>query len=353
MRPFLLTVSLWMLSICWVGSARALMISDFQPLFQVELRGIGGVPATLTDTEAVAVHPNRDLEDFGVDGRVDVVWITGTDGGVGFIFSFNFDPFLLTLTLRDDPVAHAFGDNAEGLAYAGNDRLLVSNAPDNPTPASGVYQFDAETLTAQNAIRTDPANQAEGLAVDPADLGRDEVDLWIADESDDKVYEFDLEFASPTQATLEDDFGTDNDDDGFDRPEGVAVFLEDLLVVDDGRDGFPGRIVQFDEDGEILDQLSTGQFLDPQFDIFDPQGIDYDPLRNLIYIVNDGDLKIAGDVPTLLVLSLPGGPTSSTPEPTAAVAFATQLVVVAATFRARRRRRERRSRATVSGVVSR
>ncbi|MGH9390598.1 MAG: hypothetical protein ACRD1Z_13365 [Vicinamibacteria bacterium] len=331
----------WTLFFLWTAPSRAARISDYTfPVLMADLNAAVQIPdpgPELKNTEAVTVEKR--------DPPVSLVyklWVTGTQGGIGKIYEFfvdlSPDAVEKIVNLPENNIVHPFGEDAEGLAFAGDNRLLVSNAPDEPTDRSGVYEIALSPLgggTFNKFLPSDPATRPEGLGVDPADLGQRELDLWIADEGKDKAFRF--AFSAFEGLEREDSFRT------FERPEGIAVFYDDLLLVDDGGDGETGALVQFDDDGHVVDYLLTGQF-----GLFDPQGVDFDPFSDFLYVINDNDEKIGNRrdfQSTLLVLTTPktylalqsgiASAAISNPEPGAPLVFAAQLLVVAAALRRR------------------
>jgi hypothetical protein len=316
-------------SLAQAPAASALLISDFIEFARFDLALLIPGPSPL-DSEAVTIRPGPEA--------VDTLWFTGVQDDVGYVFEMAFNTSLRTLSYVRR-FEHGFGDDAEGLAWAGDDHLLVSRAPDGIDDHSGVYLFDLSLEDPGAAptfpfLDSTPALRPEGLAIDPDTLGPDPTTLWIVDEGKEKAYEFDLDLSTPDHLTFDGTkFATDVGEIDIDLPEGIAVFgtnelddtIKDLLLADDGQgedsERGPSRIVQVTgtSSGTFIEEITT-----TAFGITDLQGLEYDPQRRFVYLVGDDDQLIT-------VLALP------IPEPGPALIFSLQGVAVGFALRRRLR----------------
>ncbi len=154
-----------------------------------------------------------------------------------------------------------FGGHAQGIAYdyaTGN--LFVANSSSNEYEA-GVYRFDANNGTnlGRAYLAKRYSRDEDGVAV------AYDGNIWVADQSDMKIYEYDR------NATVDDTAirSFDTAAVGITRPKGITFGSNGNLYISDDENG-TSSIYEVTPDGVFV-----GSFETAPYGLLDPEGLAY------------------------------------------------------------------------------
>ncbi len=187
-------------------------------------------------------------------------------------------------------------DQVEGLHILSNGNLLLSNST-SASSGGGVYEYttDGNPVGTGLNITTDPPSADNDGAV----LHTGTNTIFVADDSDEAIYEFALD------GTLLNTISTTGILSAFNEPEGIDFdpLTGNLLVVDDS--GGTSSLYELSTTGDLIEvhdliTLTAGATT-PAGPFNDPEGIAFDPTTRTVYVAFDNDRAVG-------IFSLGGGP---------------------------------------------
>lgn len=243
---------------------------------------LAGAALLSTPAGAAAILATFDVSGLGLEGDGTGIAIAPNGDIVltAFLSSNNTQSLIVQVTsdfsaVVDSDLVDLNG--VHGITFLPNGNALLSNSETGA--ASGLYEYDLATdaiVAAGVRLVTDPpAGDADGVAIEPG-TGN----FWIADDTDEAIYEFDA--AGVLQSTIFTAQLQPTPDTAIDEPEGITFdpLTGNIFFADDSAG--TRRIYEITTAGVVVQDFALSG-------ADDPSGLEFDPVNRVLWVIDNNN----------------------------------------------------------------